>query len=104
MTGDPMQSNDLTAWEKFKPYPSRIYETKVKPSKKVEVFNDSTIKQSGMPKRLLKLEKLQIKHEKSWNVWISKMLTRSFIFIIKEDKSRDGSSTTATFNTNFFYS
>lgn len=54
-----MQSNDLTAWEKFKPYPSGIYETKVKPSKKVEVFNDSTIKQSGMPKRLLKLKKLK---------------------------------------------
>ena len=43
MTGDPMQSNDPRAWEKFKPYPSGIYETKVKPSKKVKVFKDNNV-------------------------------------------------------------
>ena len=39
MTGDPMQNKDPKAWEKLKPYPSGFYETEVKPSKKVEVFN-----------------------------------------------------------------
>lgn len=58
MTGDPMQSKDPKALEKFKPYPSGFYETEVKPSKKVEVFNanNNAIKESGMPKRLVKLE------------------------------------------------
>ena len=65
MTGDPMQNKDPKAWEKLKPYSSGFYETEVKPSKKVEVFNanNNVIKESGNAKRLVKLEKFQIKHK-----------------------------------------
>ena len=70
MTGDPMQSKDPKAWERFKSYPSGyhrrgrgavipcFYEFEVKPKNIEEVYNaiNDVIKESDMPERLVKID------------------------------------------------